>query len=105
MWLAWAAQHPQAVALTARCLQGDVLSGCIAAFTSWAVNHGGHKLGGKADYPESLPPTVLAAYGGCLTARTAAGAAFAKRRRSMLAGDVIEELGDAVDWLFDSTRD
>ena len=81
------------------------MSGCIAAFTSWAVNHGDHKLASKADYPENLPPTVLAAYGGCLTARTAAGAAFVKRRRSMLAGDVIEELGDAVDRLFDQGRD
>ena len=48
---------------------------------------------------------MLAAYGGCLTARTAAGAAFARKRRSMLAGDIIEELGDAVDRLFDQGRD
>lgn len=86
-------------------LQGDVLSGCIAAFTSWAANHGEQQgLSAAGSYPEGLPPTLLAAYGGCLTARTAAKAAFAKKRRSMLAGDVIEELGDTIDRLFDQGR-
>ena len=85
--------------------QGDVLSGCIAAFTSWAANFGEqHGLASATGYPEGLPPTMLAAYGGCLTARTAAKAAFGKKRRSMLAGDVIEELGDTVDQLFDQGR-
>ena len=54
-----------------------------------------------ADFPGKLPPPVLASYGGCLTARTAAAAAFAKKGRSMLAADVIEELGAAVDNLYD----
>lgn len=84
------------------CTQGDVLSGSIAAFMSWAVNYGEtHKLKEAAGYPGGLAPTVLAAYGGCLTARHAAAAAYGKKRRSMVAGDVIEELGDAVDRLFD----
>ncbi|BDA48641.1 ATP-dependent (S)-NAD(P)H-hydrate dehydratase [Coccomyxa sp. Obi] len=82
--------------------QGDVLSGSIAAFMSWAVNYGEtHGLKEASQYPGGLPPTLLAAYGGCLTARHAAKAAYAKKRRSMVAGDVIEELGDAVDSLFD----
>jgi len=53
------------------------------------------------EFPAGLPPPVLASYGGCLTARTAAAAAFQRRGRSMLAADVIEELGAAVDGLFD----
>ena len=53
------------------------------------------------DFPAGLPPPVLASYGGCLTARVAAEAAFQKKGRSMLAADVIEELGAAVDKLFD----
>ncbi len=83
-------------------MQGDVLSGSIAAFMSWAVNYGEtHGLKEVSQYPGGLPPALLAAYGGCLTARHAAKAAYAKKRRSMVAGDVIEELGDAVDLLFD----
>lgn len=83
-------------------MQGDVLSGSIAAFMSWAVNYGEtHGLKGASQYPGGLPPVLLAAYGGCLTSRHAARAAYAKKRRSMVAGDVIEELGDAVDSLFD----
>lgn len=88
------------------CVQGDVLSGSIAAFMSWAVNFGqAHGLKEVSQYPGGLSPTVLAAYGGCLTARHAAAAAYAKKRRSMVAGDVIEELGNAVDNLFDQGRE
>ncbi|KAK9827360.1 hypothetical protein WJX81_001002 [Elliptochloris bilobata] len=82
--------------------QGDVMSGCVAAFLSWAVNYGKQTGANQVrDFPGGLPPPVLASYGGCLTARVAAAAAFAKKGRSMLAADVIEELGAAVDKLFD----
>ncbi|KAK9815408.1 hypothetical protein WJX72_003195 [[Myrmecia] bisecta] len=77
--------------------QGDVLSGCIAAFTSWATQY--EKEHGRAS--DGLPPLMLAAYGACFTARQAGAAAFAKKRRSLVAGDVIEEVGSAVDRLFD----
>lgn len=66
------------------------------------VNVGGRRAGRQVhEFPAGLPPPVLASYGGCLTARTAAAAAFQRRGRSMLAADVIEELGAAVDGLFD----
>ncbi len=44
--------------------------------------------------------SALAAYAGCLVTRVAARAAFDKKRRSMLATDVIEELGDTMQRLF-----
>ena len=44
--------------------------------------------------------SALAAYAGCLVTRVAARAAFDSKRRSMLASDVIEELGDTMQRLF-----
>jgi len=44
--------------------------------------------------------SALAAYAGCLVTRVAARAAFDKKRRSMLASDVIDELGDTMQRLF-----
>jgi NAD(P)H-hydrate repair Nnr-like enzyme with NAD(P)H-hydrate dehydratase domain len=79
-----------------------VTSGSIAAFLSWAINYGKeHGLKQASEYPGGLPPTVLAAYGGCRTVRYAARLAFNQSRRSMVAGDVINELGKAVDHLYD----
>lgn len=84
------------------CCQGDVTSGSCAAFLSWAVNYGKqHGLKETSQFPGGLPPTVVAAYGGCRTVRYAAGLAFRQMRRSMVAGDVINELGRAVDHLYD----
>lgn len=84
-------------------LQGDVMSGAIATFYGWATEalEAGSKDAHKAT--ESFSATVLASYGGTLTARYAAKAAFAKRKRSMIAVDLIEELGFAVDELFDKS--
>jgi NAD(P)H-hydrate repair Nnr-like enzyme with NAD(P)H-hydrate dehydratase domain len=39
---------------------------------------------------------MLAAYAGCITMRAAAVLQYAKRGRSMVAGDMIEVLGDPV---------
>jgi NAD(P)H-hydrate repair Nnr-like enzyme with NAD(P)H-hydrate dehydratase domain len=39
---------------------------------------------------------MLAAYGGCLTMRAAAVLAYRQRGRSLVAGDMIEHLGDAA---------
>ena len=44
--------------------------------------------------------SALAAYAGCLVTRVAARAAFDKKRRSMLATDVIDELGETMQRLF-----
>ena len=125
-------------------LQGDVLSGTLAAFTAWTVNS---KDGGAAAAQHGgVPPLLLAAYGATRTVRHASEAilkptalpdasevthpcrfmpsaprssvtvardaspltpylvpvmqaAFKQKRRSMLAADVIEELGGIVDRL------
>jgi hypothetical protein len=39
---------------------------------------------------------MLAAYGGCLTMRAAAVLTYSQRGRSMLAEDMIQQLGDQV---------
>ena len=80
-----------------RVVQGDVLSGSLAVMVAWATEYAASKL----DFPEGVSPLMLAAYGGSLVARHAQQAAFEKHRRSMLAEDVINELGATVDRLFD----
>lgn len=105
--------------------QGDVLAGSIATFLAWATRskeaeraiarridvEGDHVEGdliAAGDGPEyqthpSLAPSavsVVAAYAGCLVTRVAARAAFERKRRSMLATDVIEELGETMQRLF-----
>ena len=106
--------------------QGDVLAGSIATFLAWAARskeaeraiarridvEGDHVDGdliaaagdgpGYETHP-SLGPSavsVVAAYAGCLVTRVAARAAFKRKRRSMLATDVIEELGETMQRLF-----
>lgn len=81
-------------------MQGDVTSGSIATFYGWATEalKAGDQEAIKAT--QNLSATVLASYGGSLTSRFAAKAAFAKRKRSMIAVDLIEELGLVVDELF-----
>ncbi|PSC70682.1 ATP-dependent (S)-NAD(P)H-hydrate dehydratase [Micractinium conductrix] len=82
--------------------QGDVLSGCIAAYAAWAQRAAGasreelHDGGGGGGGP-ALPPLVLAAYAGCITTRRASRRAFVRQRRSMGAGDLLVELGAVVD--------
>lgn len=78
-----------------------MLSGSIAAFLSWALQYSAEKGIGKSaqNFPLGLSPNALAAWGACCIARNAAARAYEKKGRSMLAGDVIEELGGSVDWL------
>lgn len=86
--------------------QGDVLSGCIAAYAAWAQRaagasreqlHEGGSSGG--DDTPGLPPLMVAAYAGCLTTRRASQRAFARQRRSMGATDLLAELGAVADEL------
>jgi len=79
--------------------QGDVLSGVAAAMLAWGV--GGRP--GDAGVPRAggVPATVAAAYGACAVTRRAARWAFEGRKRSMVAGDVVEFVGPAVDALLD----
>ena len=106
--------------------QGDVLAGTIATFLAWSTRNKAAECAivSAAMHLEDDPDTeaalskaamaqnyklnhvfassasALAAYAGCLVTRVAARAAFDKKRRSMLATDVIEELGDTMQRLF-----
>ena len=74
------------------------MSGSIATFFGWAMAY--QKEHGKL--PGKIPPQVLAAYGGCATARRASKKCFAIKKRSMIAVDIIEHLGQSVDELFEA---
>ena len=78
-----------------------MLSGCISVFAAWAQRIKG--LGAEQLHAgeSSLPPLMVAAYGGALVTRAAARRAFEQKRRAMGAVDVIAELGPTVDDLFD----
>ena len=104
--------------------QGDVLAGAIATFLAWATrskeaecavvrridvegDHAEDLIAAAGDGPEykmhsslASAVSVVAAYAGCLVTRVAARAAFERKRRSMLATDVIEELGETMQRLF-----
>ncbi len=71
--------------------QGDVLAGATGVFAAWAV--AAETAGG------SSADLQLAAFAACTVTRGAARRAFATRKRSMVAGDLIGELGDAMEEL------
>ncbi|GAB4819250.1 hypothetical protein N2152v2_006296 [Parachlorella kessleri] len=105
--------------------QGDVLSGCISVFVAWTVRGAGvskeqlHGAGGASAgseaatggdrgqkesagaEEESIPPLLLAAYGGSLLTRLASRAAFQRHGRAMGATDLLAELGPVVSQHFD----
>ena len=74
------------------------MSGSIATFFGWAMSY--QKAHDKL--PGDIPAPVLAAYGGCATARRASKKCFAVKKRSMIAVDIIEHLGQSVDELFEA---
>lgn len=77
--------------------QGDILAGCIAVFISWTRTfiEQAHKSG-ETVLPE-LNPMILASFGGCAVTRTASACAFSVKRRAMVAGDMVEQMGNAVE--------
>jgi ATP-dependent NAD(P)H-hydrate dehydratase len=81
--------------------QGDVLSGTIATYIAWCSTRVASTTDRKQHYSTSdgktVPPLMLAAYGGCLTARIASRHAFQKQGRAMGATDVMAELGRTID--------
>lgn len=82
--------------------QGDLLAGIIATFVAWTLSFmESAKRSDEAVVMPEINPMILAAYGGCLVTRTASAYAFGQRKRSMVAGDVIESIGQAVELLFD----
>lgn len=84
--------------------QGDFLSGTLGTFLAWA-----QRFQERAEEGESLPSLpaerlpLLAAYGASAVTRTASKAAFERHGRSMLAHDLLPEIGPAYESLFPSS--
>ncbi|KAM3323716.1 ATP-dependent (S)-NAD(P)H-hydrate dehydratase isoform X1 [Capsicum chacoense] len=66
--------------------QGDILSGSVAVFLSWA-----RQCADKGEV--SMNPTILGCVAGSALLRKAASMAFDNKKRSTLTGDIIECLG------------
>lgn len=83
--------------------QGDILAGVMAVFIAW---HRSFLVEVDKSDDVVLPCVknmVLAAFGACSVTRTACVCAFAAKRRSMLASDILEQLGTALEMLESST--
>ncbi|KAI4311253.1 hypothetical protein MLD38_036162 [Melastoma candidum] len=77
--------------------QGDILSGGVAVFTSWA-----RRCGLSTEHNSAIcqmSPTVLGCVAGSVLLRKAAGLAFESKRRSTLTTDIIELLGRSLEEL------
>ncbi|KAL1548574.1 ATP-dependent NAD(P)H-hydrate dehydratase [Salvia divinorum] len=70
--------------------QGDILSGSVAVFVSWA-----RQLAGEP----SMSATVMGCIAGSILLRKAASHAFESNRRSMLTTDIIQHLGTSLEEL------
>ncbi|XP_043811086.1 ATP-dependent (S)-NAD(P)H-hydrate dehydratase isoform X2 [Manihot esculenta] len=75
--------------------QGDILSGSVAVFLSWARQYIMAAEGNVAIRPTN--PTVLGCIAGAALLRKAASLAFENRKRSTLTGDIIEYLGKSLE--------
>ncbi|KAL2530471.1 ATP-dependent (S)-NAD(P)H-hydrate dehydratase [Forsythia ovata] len=71
--------------------QGDILSGSVAVFLSWARHNA------KGGW--SASPTILGCIAGSAILRKAASLAFENKRRSTLTSDIIECLGESLEEL------
>ncbi|CAN6450508.1 unnamed protein product [Victoria cruziana] len=77
--------------------QGDILSGSVAVFSSWARR----VLETRKEPDDSIPmnPMVLGSISGSVLLRKAASLAFGKKKRSTLTTDIIEFLGESLEHL------
>jgi ATP-dependent NAD(P)H-hydrate dehydratase len=79
--------------------QGDILSGGLGTFYCWATAETVH------DRPEGtvdFPPQVVAAYAACRLTRECNQRAVAKKGRSALATDMLEEIHNVFGVLFEN---
>ncbi|KAF8388014.1 hypothetical protein HHK36_026680 [Tetracentron sinense] len=75
--------------------QGDILSGSVAVFLSWARQH---ILAAEGDISISPSnPMVLGCIAGSTLMRKAASLAFENKKRATLTGDIIECLGRSLE--------
>lgn len=88
--------------------QGDILAGCLGTFAGWAKIYEEDNKGlpatttteGKEDLIAQDRLLLLAGYGASLTARTCSRLAFGKKKRAMLADDLLPEVGEAYEQLW-----
>lgn len=76
--------------------QGDILAGCLGTFAGWCKIYEEEVKEGV----EKERLLLLAGYGAALTARTCSRLAYAKRKRAMLADDLLPEVGNAYEELW-----
>jgi ATP-dependent NAD(P)H-hydrate dehydratase len=74
--------------------QGDILSGSVAVFTSWARHF---ILSNELPTEKRVNPTTLGCIAGSLLLRKAASLAFEKNKRSTVTTDIIEFLGKSLE--------
>ncbi|OAY71786.1 ATP-dependent (S)-NAD(P)H-hydrate dehydratase [Ananas comosus] len=74
--------------------QGDILSGSVAVFSSWARHH---LLSNKQPTERSPNPMILGCIAGSLLLRRAAALAFENKKRATLTTDIIECLGKSLE--------
>ncbi|KAK1395204.1 ATP-dependent (S)-NAD(P)H-hydrate dehydratase [Heracleum sosnowskyi] len=72
--------------------QGDILSGSVALFLSWARQQ-------DVESKLSMCPTMLGCIAGSILMRKAASFAFESKKRSTLTSDIIECLGKSMEAL------
>jgi len=79
---------------------GDVLSGAITAFMAWNVVLGkdikSDSISIKGIQPSGLEQQVFTCWTACCAVKKATKTAFEKKKRSMSAMNVLDEIGDVV---------
>eukprot|EP00568_Trieres_chinensis_P014737 CAMPEP_0183323930 /NCGR_PEP_ID=MMETSP0160_2-20130417/75676_1 /TAXON_ID=2839 ORGANISM="Odontella Sinensis, Strain Grunow 1884" /NCGR_SAMPLE_ID=MMETSP0160_2 /ASSEMBLY_ACC=CAM_ASM_000250 /LENGTH=354 /DNA_ID=CAMNT_0025491387 /DNA_START=385 /DNA_END=1449 /DNA_ORIENTATION=+ len=76
---------------------GDILSGCVGAFVAWNRILSRQTNGMNLSHEDLL----LSCWSACCVTKKATRVAFMKKRRSMTAPDVLEEIGPVVDKMTD----
>ena len=81
--------------------QGDILAGCLGTFAGWCkiFEEENANLSVEGELGRDRLP-LLAGYGAALTARTCSRLAFARKKRAMLADDLLPEVGNAYEELW-----
>ncbi|KAI5062454.1 hypothetical protein GOP47_0022993 [Adiantum capillus-veneris] len=84
--------------------QGDVLSGSVGVFMTWArdffARSGNSKARAHVEQSLFRNPAMIASLGGSLLLRKAASEAYNKKKRSMVTTDIIELIGDSMEEWF-----
>lgn len=76
--------------------QGDILSGSVAVFLSWARQLD-LLVEGDSEVRRAMNPTVMGCVAGSALLRKAASVAFQYKKRSTLTSDIIECLGKSLE--------